>query len=241
MCILTFCAINYFLFELIRDWFPGVLKLNYFLWFLNNGPLITIAFAIIGAIWDDININTNLIKTYPPLYIARCLRLISIFYNVTGYLIKDTGDYLIDSGKKIEKEIEDKKLPADKIINDLKRRSASRGSIFLFDTQIVLIINLLIVLIVTLWCLFVAPLMYFVNILAGAPSRMGPFLQTTRLVIFKNEKNENSLELKQIEYSKEIPDNATEASFTRNPVTTTATLAAGIIWILQVLFERFFI
>lgn len=221
--IVGLCAINYVAFR----YFAGS---NYFVWFLEKGPLITLSFAIIAVIWDDLNLNTFLLEPYPPRFIAGCLhlagaflRIVGIFWQAVGRLVQAIGAYL--------KQPEVAARYPDGTVNSDNKMSGS-----LFDAIASLGMTLLVLVAVVMWCLVVAPLLYFVHLVSAAPARMAIVAKVDRLIVRREE--DGHLQYNVVAQPTPLPAGAGEISFTKKPFALTSALSAALLSILKYCWDR---
>ena len=98
------------------------------------------------------------------------------------------------------------------------RRDETRIS--LFDTFMVILINLLLVGLYFIWIIAVAPIQYFVVLVLGVPGRV--FLNCDVRVIAKIDNGQ--LEHKEIPKDEEVPKDWMDVSYSNKPVTLTIAL-----------------
>ena len=70
--ILMLLAANWFVFELFHQ--------KYFLWYLNNGPIISLAAGFLALTWTSMKARIGLISSNPAAYIAACLQVLGVLF-----------------------------------------------------------------------------------------------------------------------------------------------------------------
>src|SRR6266404_6088251 len=70
--ILAFTGVNWFLFGLFHG--------KYFLWYLKNGPIISLAAGFLAPTWTTMKARVGLISSNPAAYIAACMQVLGVFF-----------------------------------------------------------------------------------------------------------------------------------------------------------------
>jgi len=122
--------------------FYYVFKMNYFLWYLENGANISWSMALFALVWGDLNKFPSLISSHPAEYAGSYARLLSKFFLMQAVIAvaKPRSDPPIISN-------------------------------YTFDSWLTLILDTLLGILVLLWVVVIAPVQYFVFIICGAPAR----------------------------------------------------------------------
>lgn len=209
--LLLLIIANYYFFSLF-------LAINYFEWYYNEGPLISLSVAFIAIIWNDFDKNINLISANPAKYLSGCFWVIAVIF---ASMSTNLSRALLPSSANKEKPF---------VLR------------LLWDSFFSLIIYFILFIITSLWLLVVAPPLYFIYLVAGAPVRMGllnPILvnivtSTGNTKVVKEVFSDNK------ESIKNNDKNAMDVSFTRKPVRLTASIAAILIWLVMLAVNYFF-
>jgi hypothetical protein len=203
--MLFLIAVNYFLFYRLFD-------VNYFIWYLNDAPFISISLAFIGIIWNDLDRNLGLISADPSKFLSGCLLLLAVVFTSLGVNLKNATS---------------------------PNKNATQITALLsllWDSVISILVYLILLVLLFLWFFVVAPLVYFVHLVVGAPSRVGlynPELGTR----FRSESNTTHIEIVRIEKVNDM--DSLNVSFSRKPVSITAAIAAILFWIVKFFLEYF--
>jgi riboflavin synthase len=140
--ILAMIAVNWFLFRL----FGG----KYFLWYLKNGPIISLATAFLGPTWTSLKARTGLISAHPAVYLGACMQILGVFF------------------ASLAPARSTQEQRPDDMAGEL---GLDRGLGKAFDDFLYVLLVLAMVVLSLTWMVFVAPLAYFVTLVAGVPAR----------------------------------------------------------------------
>lgn len=201
--------------------FRAALGENYFVWYLRSGTLISVAAGVLGLVWVDARARLGLISQHPAAYLAACLQLIGVFV----FSLSPTR-----RGQKARPT-----APADFDIG-LDAPLASGLDEFLYG-----LLALVMLLLCLGWLFLVAPLAYFVNLVAGVPARQG---LRGRLAATHVREEGGQVELSGTD--EEIdrhaaalpPERASGLSFARDPFAATQATAALILWLGGLVYDR---
>jgi riboflavin synthase len=140
--IIAAIGLNWYLFKLFH--------VRYFLWYLQKGPLISIAAAFIGPTLTSLKARFGLISTNPAIYAGACLQVLGVF--ISSLSPSHTSATV--------------------------RRKASGTSIRLnspfarvFDNVLYVPLVLVMAVLSLAWVATVAPMAYLVTLVAGVPAR----------------------------------------------------------------------
>lgn len=140
--IVALIAINWYLFRLLH--------VNYFLWYLQKAPFITIAAGFLVPIITNMTAGLGLISTNPAIYAGACIQVVGVFVTAIGewksgapLRLKPTSLYLGLTG----------------------------GVARVFDGLLYPPLTLVLLVVSLGWLLTIAPISYFVTLIAGVPAR----------------------------------------------------------------------
>ena len=196
--------------------FSRLTDTSYFEWYLKGGPLISLSVAFIALVWNDLDANEKLVSADPANFLSGCYWVVTVIFVSMATNI----------GRSLAPMSTDRPMP-------------SIPRLF-WDTIVSIVIYLVLFILSILWLLVVAPLMYFIYLVAGAPVRMGllnPVL-STQVTIEDHTKVVKEVSSDKIE-DKIEDKNSLDVSFTRKPVRLTATIAAILLWLAKLAVEFF--
>ncbi|MDT7602198.1 MAG: hypothetical protein QOF61_195 [Acidobacteriota bacterium] len=193
--------------------FRVAFRTDYFLWYLKNGALISLATGFLKLVWDGMKARLGLISTHPAAYIAACLQLLGVFT-------------LSLSPARRRQRLRPKEVAFDIGLNS----AASRA----LDEILYFFLAFVMLLLCVGWVLCVAPLVYFVTLVAGVPAR-----QELRGKLAPTYIHEQGGQVEVFETDEEIdlyasgkmPEKAVGLSFARDPFAVTQAMTALILWL----------
>lgn len=196
---------------------------DYLLWYLREGIIISLASGFLASVWGDGNIKARfgLISQHPAAFIGGCLQLLGIF--VTSLSPTRRGS---------------KARPTAPVPHDIGLDSPLPAALDEFVYGLLAFVMLLLGL---CWLLVVAPLTYFINLVAGVPARQG--LRGRLAPAYVQEQGGQVVLLETEEQIKwyesgQAPEKVTEFSFARDPFAVTQATAAVILWLGGVIYAR---
>ncbi|HKO98417.1 MAG TPA: hypothetical protein VJU86_15575 [Pyrinomonadaceae bacterium] len=204
------------------DWmlFSVLFKQNFFVWFLKNGSVISLATGFLGLVWKDLKVRLGLIASHPSAYYAACLQLVGVFIISIG----STGN-----GKP-------KELPFDIGLNN------KPGQIL--DGVFYILLSLLMAVMCMAWLVVAAPLNYFVTLIAGAPARQelrGKLVSTSfyeETVSSPHRGGAGTLHVIDPSVDRELESASTAISFARDPFAVTQATSAVMLWIANLIYGQ---
>ena len=140
--ILAVAGLNWLAFRLYGS--------NYFLWYLKNGPLISLATALLAPTWTKLKARVGLVSPHPSVYVGACLQSLG-FYIMSIAPVRDVDSAQIEA----ENSIAMGDTPFVKRLDNL---------VYPVIAAVMFIVSVV-------WVILVAPLSYFVNFIAGVPAR----------------------------------------------------------------------
>lgn len=197
-------ACNHFL-------FATLFHINYFEWFLDNGLIFQVSNSLVAMAWNKIGIDEGLISPNPIRYADSVTK-------ITGSLTYALGTFLRGNGENAASNASDENAMGERTVLAV-----------LSDLFLGLPLTLVLAGILMAWMASIAPLVYFVNLVAGAPIRK--FLRAPNQSIgrYKN----GSLEIKTIGKSEEIPAGWNKVGIRENPVAITALFTSLVLLALK--------
>ena len=205
--IVAAIGMNWFLFRL----FGG----KYFLWYLKNGPIISLATGFLAPTWTSMKARLGLISSHPAAYIAACHHVL--------------GTFLVSIRPLTSSE---KSRPKD-IGVDIGLNGAFAK---VFDRVLYLVLTLLMVVLGFSWIVLVAPLAYFVTLIAGVPARQALRGRIPQTFI---RENLGQVTLVEPQDGETPPKESSDLSFARDPFVITQAASAVVLWVAGLLYSRF--
>jgi hypothetical protein len=173
---------------------------TYASFWIEQGPLIAFSFTLIGLVWRNIDKqHPDLVSAHPGFYLAACSLIMS-------------GVFLAFRNS----------LPARRSLRE-RRTGRVSAILLLCDTVMGLMIYALLTLVAFVWLLCIAPTMYFVTLVTGAPARLAMLSKSDQVQMVRSSKT---------------PEGATAnewfvLSFGDIPITVTGALTAGLLTLLR--------
>jgi len=139
-------ALNYWL-------FPRFMHAGYLHWYLENGTMISLGATLLALVFEELELQRDLISANPVRYLAACLGIAGIFFLALSVHFR-------------------RAKPG-------KDSSVARG----WDQLVTIALLPPILVVVLAWLLVVSPLNYVVTLLSGAPARQALRGLPTRCVV----------------------------------------------------------
>lgn len=202
--------------------FRHLMHQNYFLWYLKNGALISLATGFLALTWKDMKARIGLISSHPSAYVGACFQILGVFV----FSLAPTK-----SGEKTEP----KDLPFDIGLN------------FKFfevlDNVLYILLALVMLLLCLAWLVIVAPLGYFVTVIAGVPARqelrgkIAPtYVHEETGDTFRGDKG--NVTILEPATATTLPSDSTYLSFARDPFAVTQAMTALVLWNASIIYSR---
>ncbi len=201
LAIVGMVGINWLVFHLAGS--------DYLRWFVENGTLIALGFALV-SVAIDLNRHTGLIATSVTGFVAT---LLEVFIELSGSIIS----LLAEPRSDVELRDEGHVL--------LTSRYHSRA----WDVPFGLLFVALCLALMAGWMFVVAPLQYFLNLPCGAPARLGLASGQTISVEILEGGHWHTVGSKD-ELAEALERGATEISCASKPVTLTSALSALVLF-----------
>jgi uncharacterized membrane protein YqjE len=201
-------------------WFDAVGE-NYFTWFVDNGSLIALLFAVVSAT-IDLDDNAALIAADPLNFAVGVVR---VFLELSSSLAALFGRPRSDVAL------------ADASLSELQTQFRSP----LVDLVLAYMFLAVFSAAMIAWALIIAPLQYWVNLVCGAPARTALASSRTIWRVKRSERHTEYViapkDLSELsaDDARDLEENrerklATEISFATKPVTLTAGIAAAALF-----------
>jgi hypothetical protein len=180
---------------------------RYFLWYLKSGPIISLASGFLAPTWTKLKARVGLVSAHPAVYFGACLQILGVFFVSMAQPMRR-------STKPSENLVEIGDGPLMK----------------LFDNLIYPLLVLVMGILSFAWVILVAPLSYFVTLIAGVPAR-----QTLRGNIISVAEDKGQVDVQTD--SNPLRDPA-YVSFAQDPFTMTQALTALVLFVANIVFAR---
>ena len=193
--------------------FRQFFEIDYFRWYLDEGPIISLSLAFITLVWGELDQNTELISANPAIYFSGCFWINSAINSSMATNLRRILAPVTD---------ETPEIPVVRL---------------LWDSFWVLIIYIFLFLLTIAWLILVAPLTYFINLIAGAPARVGLTNTNIKAQVIQIPGVNNKL-IREIDEKEDINVDhkaikSLDVSLARNPVRLTSTIASILIWLIK--------
>ncbi len=200
-------AVNWFLFRL----FGG----KYFLWYLKNGPIISLATAFLGPTWTSLKARSGLISAHPAVYLGACMQILGVFFT------------------SLSPKRRKQKVRPDDMAGELGLDS---GLVKAFDDFLYVLLVLAMVVLSLAWMVVVAPLAYFVTLLAGVPARQA--LRGKITPTYVAEAN-GKVEIVGPSAVANSSTKASNLSFAQDPFAITQAASSLVLFVAHTIYNRF--
>ena len=216
---------------------------DYLHWFLANGALIGIVFALFTVAWGDLNKVTHLISAHPVAFAAACTELMTLpstalasalgfspteaqRYRKLRYAMAETRRVLRESASPSMRALAEKADAEDAAARAAREEAEPPHNLGFVDVWLALAFIVSFFLVYFAWVLLVAPLQYVVNLFAGAPSRCALASPERAWVRFTPREDE----IVHGDKSGDPGKDAVESGFSAKPVTYTAAVASALLF-----------
>jgi hypothetical protein len=198
---------------IVLNWwiFRQVIELDYFRWYLDKGPIISLSMGFVALIWEELDTREGLLSANPVLYLATCFTLAGILSNSLGVHLE---------GSKY----------------DRTKTGWCYTMGYVWDIVATVFLALIIIPLLLAWIIVVAPLNYVVTLVAGAPARQQLRGSLWRSVVREAGKSvvidrELNLDRDLEERLRKVDPGSKDVSFARKPFAVTQALAALVLWL----------
>lgn len=213
--ITTILSLLFLVFLVIADYlfYQQFFRHNYFreIW-IENGAFIAFSLTIITLVWGDLDKELpNLVSFHPALYLMDCFKL------MTGISVAFLNSIPTFLNKKVISPSQLEKLISNSQLEKLNKVSIK------YDYFVSMLIYLILMLVTFIWFLFISPTMYFITLLAGAPSRLAMLAKD----------NEKVTILNTVDSESGITKDSILLTFVNKPVRLAQALTTGIFLIIK--------
>src|SRR5437870_3022644 len=205
--ILVLLTANWFLFGLFHQ--------KYFLWYLNNGPVISLAAGFLALTWTSMKARIGLVSSNPAAYIGACLQVLGVFF----YSLAPTK-----SSAAVAQENADIDIGLDDAF------------VKVFDNVIYIFLALVMAVLSLCWVIFVAPLAYFVTLIAGVPARQALRKRIASTYIDEDRGHVNLIDPPG---GPKPAGKSSDLSFARDPFATTQAVSSLVLFAVKIVYSRF--
>jgi len=185
---------------------------NYFLWYLKNGPIISLATGFLAPTWTKLKARTGLISAHPAVYVGACSQILGVF------LLS-----LVPASNGAPKKVKEVREIGDNKVTQLLDR--------VLYPPIVMIMWLL----ATIWVITIAPLGYFVTLIAGVPSRQALRGCLSSNLIWEDEGQVMIINPEEQQLSDPVTE---KLSFAQDPFAVTQALTSLILFVANLVYNR---
>ena len=201
--IATF-AVWIFLLNLL---FTHFLSTNYFVWYLKNGTIISIAISFFSLVWQGLEQQKGLLSWHPAMFLSSCFALAAVFYSATA--VNMAGP-----------------------LDGIRPHNTNAVTILetLWDGFLAPVMNLLMGLAVLGWIIFASPFFYVLTLFTGAPARRELRDTGKKLLVQRDGLNTSIMEYPS---SLPVPPGSVDASFGVRPFALTNALNALVLFIIN--------
>jgi hypothetical protein len=199
----------------LLDWvlFRAAFDLSYFRWYVDNGTLLNLALALVTVAWPDLNELRNLISPHP-------LRYLQAWSGLFGFTFVSMPDA---------------DIPLHELQGSSNRSAPSAVWTILDIVDTVLRFAWLLVFLgaVLFWLLVIAPVQYFVFLVAGALAR-GAARSSKKLIVKASAQESNvDFTIKDLPAGEDPPAGWSESGFFARPFTITVVLTGALLFALS--------
>lgn len=202
--------------------FRLVLGTDYLLWYLQSGTVISLAAGFLAPVWGSVKARCGLISQHPAAYVGACLQLIGVFFVALSPASRERKTRPSGACAGVPMGLD---APFARSLDD-----------FFYG-----LLAFLMLLLCIGWALAVAPLAYFMNLVAGVPARQSLRGRLTDAYLLEEGGQVKLLETDEeidLYTSGKLPGQAANLSFARDPFAVTQAMAAVILWLGNLAYER---
>lgn len=140
---------------------------GYLKFVLEQGPLFTVTVAFISVIWVDLDRNAGMVSADPKKYVAACMWVLAgVYHGMAGIRPKRT------ESESAAPATEDPESPGSGQLLAQVPLILFWALGFVVDTLLGLFVMFLLAVLGIVWMLCVAPPLYFLTLISGAPARL---------------------------------------------------------------------
>ena len=185
---------------------------NYFLWYLKNGAIISLVTGFLAPTFTKLDARLGLVSAHPAMYVGTCEQLLGVFI----FSLSPASNKLKSQTRPVP-EIGDNRLTT------------------LFDEILYIPIVIVLGLLALAWLVLMAPLGYFVTLIAGVPAR-----QNLRGSLLPTLVSEDKERVTIVESQSVLPPEAKvgNISFAQDPFAITQALTSLILFIANLIHSQ---
>jgi hypothetical protein len=202
--MLALIGLNWFLFR----WFGS----RYFLWYLNNGPIISLASGFLAPTWTKLKARLGLVSAHPAVYFGACLQILGVFFVSMAQPMR-RANKSADAGIEIE-------------LGDGPLMKLSDNLLYPLLIFVMGILSFA-------WVILVAPLSYFVTLIAGVPAR-----QSLRGNLISVAETSGQVRIGEAQTDMNAVRDPAFTSFAQDPFATTQALTALVLFVANIVYAR---
>ena len=180
---------------------------RYFLWYLKSGPIISLATGFLAPTWTKLKARLGLVSAHPAVYFGACLQILGVFFVSMAQPMRNS------------------KKPAEDVVEIGDGRLME-----LFDNLLYPLLVFVMGILSFAWVVLVAPLSYFVTLIAGVPARQSLRGNTISVA---EEKGQVDVQTD----SNPLRDPA-YVSFAQDPFAMTQALTALVLFVANLVYAR---
>jgi len=180
--------------------FQRFIDITYFQFWIEQGPLIAFSLTLIGLVWNDLDKqHPDLVSAHPGYYLRAC------FVIMSGVFLSFTNS-----------------LPSRQSFADARANQISPVRL-MFDSFLGILIYILLFLVAFVWLLGIAPTLYFITLITGAPARLAMLNKSEQISLVRSSTDPEGLKTSESFF----------LSFKDKPVTVTEALTAGFLMVVK--------
>ena len=202
--------------------FRDLMHQNYFLWYLKNGALISLATGFLALTWKEMKARIGLISSHPSAYVGACLVVLGVFV----YSLSPTNS---------TEKAQPKEIGFDIGLNLTVAR--------VLDDVLYILLSIVMALLSLAWLVIVAPLGYFVTLIAGVPARqelrgkIAPtYVHEETGDTFRGDKG--NVTILEPGAAATLASGSTYLSFARDPFAVTQAMTALVLWNASIIYSQ---
>lgn len=185
---------------------------KYFLWYLKSGPIISLATGFLAPTWTKLKARTGLVSAHPAVYFGACLQILGVFFVSMAQPMR-----ISKAATEDVVEIGDSPLVKS------------------FDNLLYPLLVFVMGILSFAWIILVAPLSYFVTLIAGIPARQS--LRGNMLISLAEEKGQ--VRITQVRIASKSAEANSSLSFAQDPFATTQALTSLMLFVANIVYGRF--
>ena len=179
--------------------FSGI---NYFSWYLENGAAISIGVSLAALIFEELEVQKDLISAHPLRYFAACCSIAGLFFHALSTHFSTP--------------------------RQAPNRSETPLVLTVWDTFVSVLLLIPLVLVSLAWVFVVGPLNYVVTLVSGALARKGLEQRAVRSVAVEQGLR---VDMVTQAADAPLPSGGVDISLSRKPLALTQALTSLVLWV----------